>query len=214
MKKLGFTLAEALITLGIIGIVSAITIPSVIRHYQKQRTVSQLKKVYTVLNQAFKMSEIDNGTFENWDTLTNNNRVEYTNKYLKPYLKVLKVCNNYTECGYSKSQPWVRPISKTPIGHAIKTNSLILADGTYLEVFSGEYHIMVDLNGAFNPNQLGRDVFIFVINKKGITPYKEDYSNNKFSNYCSKNSTKNDNGQYCGAKIISDGWKIKDDYPW
>lgn len=42
--KLGFTLAEVLITLGIIGVVSAITIPSLISKYEKQATVTKLKK--------------------------------------------------------------------------------------------------------------------------------------------------------------------------
>ena len=43
MKK-GFTLAEVLITLGIIGVVAAATIPSLITAYQKRATESQLKK--------------------------------------------------------------------------------------------------------------------------------------------------------------------------
>ena len=210
MKNFGFTLAEILITLGVIGVVSAITIPSIIQHYQKQQTVSQLKKVYTVLNQAFKMAEVDNGSFETWDAYTDANRVEYINKYFKPYLKVIKVCNNYIECGYSKNNPWVKPILKTPIGHEIKSNSLILSDGTYLDFHSSSYPIVVDLNGATNPNQLSRDVFIFKIDKSGIKPYGVTYNY-----YCSKNNTDvNDNGQHCAGKIISDGWKIADDYPW
>ena len=210
MKNFGFTLAEVLITLGVIGVVSAITIPSIIQHYQKQQTVSQLKKVYTVLNQAFKMAEVDNGSFETWDAYTSANRVEYINKYFKPYLKVIKVCNNYSECGYSKKNPWVKPILKTPIGHEIMSNSLILFDGTYLDFHSSSYPIVVDLNGAKNPNQLSRDVFIFKIDKSGIKPYGV-----KYNYYCSKNNTDvNDNGQVCAGKIISDGWKIADDYPW
>lgn len=213
MKNFGFTLAEVLITLGVIGLVAAITIPSIIQHYQKQQTISQLKKVYTVLNQAFKMAEVDNGSFETWDAYTNANRVEYINKYFKPYLKVIKVCNDYIECGYSKNKPWVKPILKTPIGHEIMSNSLILSDGTYLNFHSSSYPIVVDLNGAKNPNQLSRDVFIFSIDKSGIKPYG-NYSNGSYY-YCSKNSVNvNDNGQLCAAKIISDGWKIADDYPW
>ena len=125
----------------------------------------------------------------------------------------MKVCNNYTECGYTKSNPWVRPILKTPIRLAIKSNSLILSDGLYLEIHSPSYPIIIDLNGIKNPNQSGRDVFFLKISQKGIEPYGF-YSNDNY-HYCSKNSTDvRDNGQLCAAKIISDGWKIKDDYPW
>ena len=47
MNKKGFTLAEVLITFGIIGVVAAITMPMLITHYQKQATVNQLKKAYS-----------------------------------------------------------------------------------------------------------------------------------------------------------------------
>ena len=50
MKK-AFTLAEVLITLGIIGIVAAMTLPTLIGKYQKKQTVTQLKKSYTEISQ-------------------------------------------------------------------------------------------------------------------------------------------------------------------
>ena len=51
MKK-AFTLAEVLITLGIIGIVAAMTLPSLIANYQKKVTVNRLKQAYSMINQA------------------------------------------------------------------------------------------------------------------------------------------------------------------
>ena len=53
-KKSAFTLAEVLITLGIIGVVAAITLPTLVANYQKQILVNQLKKTYTTLNEGFK----------------------------------------------------------------------------------------------------------------------------------------------------------------
>ena len=44
----GFTLAEVLITLGIIGVVSALTMPALVANYKKQEAVSKLKKSYTM----------------------------------------------------------------------------------------------------------------------------------------------------------------------
>ena len=62
----GFTRAETLITLGIIGIVAAMTLPVIVGKYKKQVTVSHLKKFYTTMNQALKRSEVDNGEFKYW----------------------------------------------------------------------------------------------------------------------------------------------------
>ena len=55
-----FTFAEVLITLGVIGIVAALTLPSVIQNYQKKITVERLKKTYSTLAQAIQMSVKDN----------------------------------------------------------------------------------------------------------------------------------------------------------
>ena len=65
--RLGFTIAEVLITLGIIGIVAALTIPALVTGYQKNVTVESLKKVYSTLSQAVKLSEADNGFVSDWD---------------------------------------------------------------------------------------------------------------------------------------------------
>ena len=64
----GFTLAEVLITLGIIGVVAAMTLPTIINNYQKQVTVNKLKKFYTVMTQAIKLEEAQNGSLEYWMT--------------------------------------------------------------------------------------------------------------------------------------------------
>lgn len=53
MKNYGFTLAEVLVTLGIIGVVSAMTIPTLMQNHQKKTYVTQLHKVYNELQQAF-----------------------------------------------------------------------------------------------------------------------------------------------------------------
>ena len=65
MKK-GFTLAEVLITLAIIGVVAALTIPSVIVKTQQQEFKTAAKKAYSVLSQAVQLTEVKDGyTFAN-----------------------------------------------------------------------------------------------------------------------------------------------------
>ena len=68
--KPAFTLAEVLITLGIIGIVAAMTMPSLIQNHQKRLTAERLKKMYTTLRTAIDLAELDNGERENWSFAT------------------------------------------------------------------------------------------------------------------------------------------------
>lgn len=91
MKK-AFTLAEVLITLGIIGIVAAMTLPTLIGKYQKKQTVTQLKKAYTEISQLLKMSELDNGSMEYWDYTMSGQ--DFYNLYIKPYIKNVRAIPN------------------------------------------------------------------------------------------------------------------------
>lgn len=61
VARLGFTLAEVLITLGIIGVVAAITMPLLIKSYQKMVLKNQFKKTYSIMYNAFKKAEADLG---------------------------------------------------------------------------------------------------------------------------------------------------------
>lgn len=67
-RKVAFTLAEVLITLGIIGVVAAITLPILIQKYQKQVWVSQLQKSVSTWDNGFKMMLADAGTDNLFDT--------------------------------------------------------------------------------------------------------------------------------------------------
>ncbi len=65
---IAFTLAEVLITLGIIGIVAAMTIPNLIAKVDRDSKIANVKKAHSVLNQAIKLSTIDNEDYETWDS--------------------------------------------------------------------------------------------------------------------------------------------------
>ena len=56
-----FTLAEVLITLGIIGVVVALTIPVLVGNYKKVQTVAQLKKVYSAMQQSVQIAQNEYG---------------------------------------------------------------------------------------------------------------------------------------------------------
>ena len=65
-RKAAFTLAEVLITLGIIGVVSALTMPSLIQSYKEKVTVTKLEKAYSFLNQAYKRISDEYGEPQDW----------------------------------------------------------------------------------------------------------------------------------------------------
>ena len=86
-RKFGFTLAEVLITLAIIGVVAALTIPNLVQSYKKSVVETKLAKFYSMINQAIKLSEIDNGPKENWDLKDID---VFWDTYLNPYIKYVK----------------------------------------------------------------------------------------------------------------------------
>src|SRR5574344_534598 len=68
-KKSAFTLAEVLITLGIIGVVAALTLPSLIENHNKKVWVTALQKNYSVIEQGFQKMMADDGV-QNLDDTT------------------------------------------------------------------------------------------------------------------------------------------------
>ena len=65
-KRSAFTLAEVLITLAIIGVVAAMTIPTLISKHQERQIVSHLTKAYATVSNAFKMAETEHGSIDTW----------------------------------------------------------------------------------------------------------------------------------------------------
>ena len=96
-KKAGFTLAEVLITIGIIGIVAAMTLPTVIQDHKKKVLATKLQKFYTVMNQAIMLAENKHGERETWfqdvygvDADGNSLNKAWFDLYLKEHLNILK----------------------------------------------------------------------------------------------------------------------------
>ncbi len=223
MGKRGFTLAEVLITLAIIGVVAALTIPTVVKNYQKQETVTKLKKVYSVLNQAFNNSQAENGMYQTWDIGQHQGSEEYFNRYWKPYLKVEKICRTPQECGFKSASPYVTASGDHSSFNVVNLNyrtTFLTTDGTLIVLViattSAEDEVLlrseiyVDLNNSKGPNKFGRDLFVFARSNQGVLPYGYKASAENIDSGCSKSG----NGNYCAAKIAREGWQMKDDYPW
>ena len=218
-RKYAFTLAEVLITLGIIGIVAALTMPALIADYKKKEDAAKLKKAYTIINQAFKLSEVDNGPSEHWASAYDIGASAYYNQYWKPYFQGPSLCKKYQECGYTSHTPWKTlrgDTSGTVADMESASNSRVFFytnDGILYGIFtsSGDMTaansiIYIDINGGKKPNVYGRDLFRFTrVPGKGILPSGYSGTDEDINQNCSKTGS----GEYCAAKIMRDGWEIK-----
>jgi prepilin-type N-terminal cleavage/methylation domain-containing protein len=214
LKKLvAFTLSEVLISLVIIGIIAAITVPTLIQRYQDQALKSALKKNYSVLKSALDKYQVDNGE----RLLPSDVKRFQLKSILMKYLKATKDCYNSFSASVCTSNPY-----KTYNNHAMWTSmfddgQFVLQDGTFvlLQNENGEVsadrqnnYISVDVNGyAKKPNRLGRDLFMFQLMSNGDllpmgTKGTDYYS--ETDEYCSNTSASNMNGAACTAKVLRD----------
>ena len=211
-KSLAFTLAEVLITLGIIGIVAAMVIPSLITNYQKTYYLNKLKKVYAILNQAYKQSYDENGeSFQSEISDSDEKKQEMFNKYWAPYIKTATICETYKQCGYKENT--IRGLDKKDSGDIVAKDRFAFqtADGTvYIIYFKNRLApwVIVDLDGGFRgPNVFSKDSFIFTRNPdKGIVELRHD---DLATSQCSKDAR----GYNCGYEIFINNWKYPKDYP-
>ena len=215
--KFAFTLAEVLITLGIIGIVAAMTIPALITNYQKESTVTRLKKAIAVINQAYKQSFDDVGEP---DSAFDMEAEEYFKQYWAPYIKVLTYCSNPQVCGYDSNNPFITPknnsANTTLVSQSWRTTFYTMDGFLYIVMTAGgnpkrpAFDVLVDINGGAKPNRLGRDVFklVRIPDGGGVQPYGYDRTTYDVDRICAES------GWTCAEKIRRAGWKIEKDYPW
>ena len=100
MHKNGFTLAEVLVTLMILGVIAAITVPSLIAKYQEKATVTKVKNTFSIFSQATLRAIAENGYPNTWDVGTGNNTNGAQKLYniYKPYLLKVKDCDISSKC--------------------------------------------------------------------------------------------------------------------
>ncbi|MDR1327183.1 MAG: type II secretion system GspH family protein [Heliobacteriaceae bacterium] len=224
MKKTGFTLAEILITLGIIGVVAALTMPSLITNHKKKTTIVKLRREYSVLTNAFERAQADNGDIAEWDWSLNVS--DFFRTYLKPYLLLSKDCGTGNNTCWLPYNAIYRPDGTKYLnttGGAIYT--AILNDGTYISVEkqdNNHVHMYIDIDGRTGNSMFGRDVFeltmtkekfteeMHIIEHSGLHLYGHGLSRDNLINNtygCDKTKA----GAMCGALYQYDDWQISDD---
>ena len=98
-KKSAFTLAEVLITLGIIGVVAALTLPTVIQNYKEKELITRTKKVFSSIQNASILGQQDSNSIGDNGSLFNreDGYLKVTENFAK-YFDGAKVCKRYSDC--------------------------------------------------------------------------------------------------------------------
>lgn len=224
IKKKAFTMTEVLITLGIVGVVAAITLPTIINNIRAYQYQSRFKKVYSNIQQAFMLMKADMGIENLGSYYASANKDEFYTRF-PSYFHVLKTFpNNYkgfTATNYTNDYTLYSENNNWTCSPFPSSNKLyILQDGSsfFLLINSKTPYITVDLNGPYKkPNRMGYDIFMFQINSSNdkIEPLKAKiYSNEDFEKLsvdaktlsypCSKNLNHSKNGCGCAWYALND----------
>ncbi|MCD7879455.1 MAG: type II secretion system GspH family protein [Candidatus Gastranaerophilales bacterium] len=195
--KRAFTLSEVLITLVIIGVVAAITVPVLQEQYTELERISRIKKNYSVLSNAMIRVQAAGGhAVLHTESGSYSELKKWFNKYLSPYLITTKVCYNETGCWNTTGTKYLNGTNASSSNSGVGSNIItaILNDGTFINVdfwlkddilsyFGVETNqvqavtIYFDINGAKKPNTFGKDIFTVLFTEYGlILPFKDDES--------------------------------------
>lgn len=204
--KKGFALAEVLITLGIIGVVVSLTMPTLIQNTKKSEATARIKKFISVVNQALISAESDYGMREDWVIGEMNNSdtaFEFLNTYIKPYIKSFEIEKRVL---LNKNMATLRFI-----------------DGSQMSVKIGTcYDIYYDINGEKAPNELGRDIYAFIlcrksgecnVNSNQVRPYYCPANTNKYPTHQEIIDNCINEGVYCTLLLQENQYEFPKDYP-
>lgn len=219
-----FTLAEVLITLGIIGVVAALTLPNLISSYKKNIVETRLKKFYSVINQAITLSERENGDKAYWQSA---DTADFFNKYLKSYLSYIKVEKKRV----GNTNDWLLIYLPDSSAFLVDIYATWDEEGNQTYKTNGGHFIFCpnskDCVSGKDYSKWGKSQFVFgywpageVMPKyhkdKGVEPYLNSWDGEEESLYTKSGFGCNPQSRnfYCTAVIQHNGWKIPNDYPY
>lgn len=212
-KQSGFTLAEVLITLGIIGIVAAMTLPTLIQSYKKREYSVRLKRFYSTMQQVIILSEVYNDSSANWTYPKTNTKEDFEtfyNKYFAPYFK------GATPIFSNNTNPMLIKFSDGSVMHcriggvAIDCEYNVVGDTKFENPNTKTFSFLLFKTGKFRPNSWTEYPSYY----DGSLPEGEKSLNTDLS--------KRENvlrgcklaHVWCTYLLFIDGWEFKDDYPY
>ncbi len=206
--KFAFTLAEVLLTLVIIGVVAAITLPTIIENTKEQEIRSLLKKNHSIIAQALQFYYIDYGIIPKGGDF----EARTFKEVFKTHFNILKdhgwsdyynSSNHYNE--YKNYNG-----TNTLYHYLFDDGQFVLNDGSFIMIenpqsTTNRVFITVDVNGyGKKPNRLGKDLFMFQISNEGkLIPMGAEGTEYPYHSYCSKTSDSDFNGAGCTVKMLT-----------
>ena len=176
----GFTLAEVLITLGIIGIVAAMTIPTLIQKNFEKQTVAKLRETQSILSQAIRMAEEEYGSMEGWGiTGYDEESAIIIANNLKTTLKLALDCgveDTEAHCAPNKMYQFLKGGNNNNFATDRTMYKIVLTNGTAIyirgnnDTTSANAVFYTDTNGKSSPNTWGKDLFQFSARPDGLYP--------------------------------------------
>ena len=176
-----------MITLGIIGVVAALTLPSLISKYREKQIITALKKNYSVINNAIMRAVNDYGEIEYWDKASydyvdgngqDQSLTVYNIDILAKYLNIVKYCGHDAKGCFKEKYKKFNNTEERDFENLSYYNKFILADGTLIALqgyqTNGNGEIWIDINGQKRPNRIGEDTFLFAITNSKLIPYGFD----------------------------------------
>lgn len=212
MKK-AFTLAEVLITLGIIGVVAAMTIPTLVQRYKEIRTISTLKESQSILSQAIKMATNEYGDPDGWELGYNarENDAKIIADKLRPFIKLALDCGTLDLKGNCCPNKVYKRLNggnwqtyydrkeyykvKLMNGSSVWWRSASNYENNMQDNY--QFVIFIDTNGTAQPNTWGRDLFAFNVYNSSLRPIGSPYDN--YNGTCKLSS----NGIGCAYYVLT-----------
>ncbi|HSA07381.1 MAG TPA: type II secretion system protein [Candidatus Gastranaerophilales bacterium] len=200
-----FTVSEVLLTLAIIGVIAALTLPSLLKSYEKNTWTTGYKAGINIISQITKtiMSENNNTLVGKWGAGGDDQSVY---DLYSPYFKTVRTCENINPKGSCFNS--VYTLMDNAINAAVNgVYSVILTNGMSLSFYNPvgpvDYILIyLDINGAKSPNVLGKDLHIIKvsINSDPVKPYLVDVAENAILIGCPSDLMSA--GTTCGVRIM------------
>ena len=219
-----------LITLGIIGVVAALTLPTLISNYQKRAYVTQLKKSVSVLSNGFKLMMGHDGVTELKDThafsgittsyCLNDNILTDDCRSIREGLESVFSGVQFTPCDPATIK-YLNGEALAPfLWRKASKTCIVFPDGSEISSYSFDkqseyYSFLIDINGPKNPNTYGRDIFeLYVtnngmVNGSGSQNAPNGISSNSYWRTTGSDLYRCDNGRYtkgagCAGRVLEE----------
>lgn len=220
-----FTLAEVLITLGIIGVVAAMTLPSVINNTKNKQLESAFKVAYSIFSQTVLNMRQQDGeglksryaVYDKENEAYPDAEMFYERFYKYSGLKVIGECKHSSKImNYNNTAEAYTSFSGAGGGKEGFFDALSNGMCASILINAANINLAIDVNGIKRPNRLGHDIFYFYIDKDDrLQPRKmsklytdEELEDEKFDMVagepCSKSSTQKGNGVGCAYFAVID----------